>query len=201
MVHSTQTVHLSCIKNSTISKWTELSPEPRHLVVPSGACASETISELMVCLAQTVHLSCADTNTVSKQKEERVYKTHISYELHRVRPEQYLSLWYVRRKLCTCFASRLALFLKKWASTWAPSPSSTIRYVQNDFWAYGTSSANHAPILHWHLHSLQMERREIPHDPHHLGVPSGASKTIYEPMVCSTQSVHLSYAKISTISK
>ena len=26
-------------------------------------------------------------------------------------------------------------------------------------------------------------QNEIPHDPHHLGVPSGVSKTISEPMV------------------
>jgi len=42
---------------------------------------------------------------------------------------------------------------------------------------------------------------EIPHDPHHLGVPSGASKTISEPMVRSAQTVHRSCIKISTISK
>jgi hypothetical protein len=40
-----------------------------------------------------------------------------------------------------------------------------------------------------------------PPDPRHQGVPSGASKTIYEPMVCSVQTVHLSGIKISTISK
>jgi hypothetical protein len=28
-----------------------------------------------------------------------------------------------------------------------------------------------------------MDRKKIPHDPLHLGVPSGASKTISEPMV------------------
>jgi hypothetical protein len=44
-------------------------------------------------------------------------------------------------------------------------------------------------------------KREIPHDPHHLGVPSGASKTISEPMVCSTQTVHLSCIMTTTISK
>jgi hypothetical protein len=42
---------------------------------------------------------------------------------------------------------------------------------------------------------------EIPHDPHHQGVPSGVSKIISEPMVPSTQTVHLSRIKISTISK
>ena len=31
---------------------------------------------------------------------------------------------------------------------------------------------------------------EIPHDPRHLGVPSGASNTIFEPMVRSAQIVH-----------
>jgi hypothetical protein len=47
------------------------------------------------------------------------------------------------------------------------SPSGTIRSIQNGFWAYGTSSANHAPILRRHLNCLQMERRENPQDPHH----------------------------------
>jgi hypothetical protein len=46
-----------------------------------------------------------------------------------------------------------------------------------------------------------MQRREIPHDPRHLGVHSGAPRMIYEPMVRLTQTVHLSWAKISAISK
>ena len=77
IVHSTQTVHLSCVKINTISKQTEneLPLEPRHLVVPSGA--SKTISEPMVRLAQTVHLSCTDTNNVSKEKEVRFHMTHV----------------------------------------------------------------------------------------------------------------------------
>jgi hypothetical protein len=76
MVHSMQIVHLSCIKISTVSKWTVLSLEPRHLRVPSGA--SKLISELMVHLVQTVHLSCTDTNIVSKRKEVRFDATHIT---------------------------------------------------------------------------------------------------------------------------
>jgi hypothetical protein len=46
-----------------------------------------------------------------------------------------------------------------------------------------------------------MERSEIPHDPHRLGVPSGVSNMISEPMVHSTQTMHLSCIKITTISK
>jgi hypothetical protein len=71
-----QTVHLSCIKISTVSKHTELSLEPHHLGVPSGA--SKMISELTVHLAQTMHLSCTDSNTVSKDKELRFHMTHVS---------------------------------------------------------------------------------------------------------------------------
>jgi hypothetical protein len=37
--------------------------------------------------------------------------------------------------------------------------------------------------------------------PHHLGVPSGASKTISKSMVHLVQTVHPSCVKISTISK
>jgi hypothetical protein len=99
--------------------------------------------------------------------------------------------------------SSLALSQKgpKRASTWVPSPSGTIECVQNDLWAYGTSSTNHAPILHRHFHYLQTERSEITHDPCHLEVPSGASKTISKPKLHPTQTVHLSSIKISTVSK
>jgi hypothetical protein len=63
------------------------------------------------------------------------------------------------------------------------------------------SSANHAPILDRHYHYLQTKRSEIPHYPHHLEVPSSASKMIFEPMVRLTQTVHLSSIKISTVYK
>jgi hypothetical protein len=56
-------------------------------------------------------------------------------------------------------------------------------------------------IVHRHKHHLQRDQNEIPHDPHHVGVSSGASKTILEPTVRSVQTVHLSCVKISTISK
>jgi hypothetical protein len=44
-------------------------------------------------------------------------------------------------------------------------------------------------------------QNEIPNDARRLGVASGASKTIFKPMVCSAQTVHLSCVKISTFSK
>jgi hypothetical protein len=110
MVRYTLTVHLSCTRISTISKRTKLSLEPRQLGVPSGA--SKMIFEPMVRLAQTVHLYCTDTYTVFEQKEVRFHITHVTEEFHLIRPNRFLSLWYVRRKPGTYLASRLALSLK-----------------------------------------------------------------------------------------
>ena len=44
-------------------------------------------------------------------------------------------------------------------------------------------------------------KNEISHDPHHLGVPSGASKMISEPMVHLAQTMHLSLTNTNTVSK
>jgi hypothetical protein len=145
-VHSMQTMHLSCIKISTIAKQTELSLEPLHLRVPLGV--SNTISERIVRLPQTVHLPYTNTNTEFKRKEVWFYVTHIPYEFHQVRPKRFLSL----HKPCIYLEWRLALHPKgqKRGSTWASLPSGTIRCIQNNIWAYGTSSTNYAPILHRH---------------------------------------------------
>jgi hypothetical protein len=85
-------------------------------------------------------------------------------------------------------------------STWASSPRSTIGCVQNDFWAYSIFSTNRAPILNRHQHYLQMDQNDIPQDPCHLLVLSGASKMISEPVLRSAQTMCLSCVKISTIS-
>jgi hypothetical protein len=46
-----------------------------------------------------------------------------------------------------------------------------------------------------------MDQNEHPLEPRHLGVPSGAFKTISEPAVRLAQTVHLSYIDTNTISK
>jgi hypothetical protein len=81
------------------------------------------------------------------------------------------------------------------------SPRSSIGCVQYNFWAYGTLGTNCAPILCQDWHCLLTDSNELPLEPCHLGVPPGASKMIFEPMVRSAQTVHLSCGKISTISK
>jgi hypothetical protein len=46
-----------------------------------------------------------------------------------------------------------------------------------------------------------MDRNEIEFDPRHLGVPSGASNMIFEPMIHSVQTMHLSCEEINSNSK
>jgi hypothetical protein len=193
-VHLAQTVHLSWNKISTISKRTKTSfPfEPRHLGVPFDA--SKTISEAMVQLAQNMHLSCTESNTVSKRTETSFHLSLVTQEYHPVHPKQFLSLWYIWCKPCTYRAMKLTLSPKgsKRDSTWQTSPRISIRGVQNDFWGFGMFGTNCGSILH---------RNTILHDPHHLGVPSGASKMISKPTVHSASTVYLSWIKISTVSK
>jgi hypothetical protein len=74
MVRSTQTVHVSWIMISTISKWTKLSLEPRHLGVTSGA--SKMIFTLMVHTMQTTHLSCINICTISERTKPGLEPHH-----------------------------------------------------------------------------------------------------------------------------
>jgi hypothetical protein len=107
--------------------------DQRHLAVPS--CVSKMISEPTVHSVLTVLLTSTDTNTISKQTISRFHKIHVTYKFHRVRLKYYPSLWYVRHKLRTYLASRLALSPNgpKRASTLPSSPRSTIGCVQKDF--------------------------------------------------------------------
>jgi hypothetical protein len=126
----------------------EIPHDPRHLRVPSGA--SKTTSEAMVRSSHTVHLSCVKVSNIFERFGSSFHLSLITKEYNRVRPKRFLSLGYIRCKPCTYLASRFAVSPNELnqASTWASSPRSTIRCVQNVFWAYGTFGANHAPILH-----------------------------------------------------
>jgi hypothetical protein len=46
-----------------------------------------------------------------------------------------------------------------------------------------------------------MDLNELPVEPHNLGVPSGASKMISEPMVRLAQTVHLLCTETNNVSK
>jgi hypothetical protein len=112
-------------------------------------------------------------------------------------------LIYVSRKPCTYLALTLILSPNglKQDSTRPISPRRSIGCVQNNFWACATFGTNLAPFLCHDQLYLQTDQNEHPRVPRHLGVPSSTSKMLFEPMVRSTQTVHLSCVKISTISK
>jgi hypothetical protein len=81
------------------------------------------------------------------------------------------------------------------------SPRSFIGCIQNNFWSYDKFDTNHAPILRQDKHYLQTEWNELPLEPHHLVVPSGAAKMIYEPTVHLAQTKHLSCTDTNAVSK
>jgi hypothetical protein len=175
--------------------------ELHHLRVLSGV--SKTIFEPTVCLAQTMQLSCTDTNTISKWTKTRFDMTHVTLEFHRVRPRQFLMLWYVWHKPCTYLALRLALSSNglNRASTWDSSPRSIIRCIQNDFSACGTFDAKPCTYLASRLALYQMNWVKHLLELRYLGVVLGASKTISEPTVCLAETMHLSCTDTNTISK
>jgi hypothetical protein len=71
----------------------------------------------------------------------------------------------------------------KWDSTWLTSPRSSIGCFQYYFQAYGPFDANRAPIFHKRASTW------------------GLSKTIFMPIVCSVQTMHLSCTDTNTVSK
>jgi hypothetical protein len=46
-----------------------------------------------------------------------------------------------------------------------------------------------------------LDQNELPVEPRDLGVPSGASKMISEPMICLVQTIHLSCTHTNNVSK
>jgi hypothetical protein len=144
--------------------------DPCHLWVPTGA--SKMISDPMVYLVQTMHLSGA-----------------------RVRPKQFLSLWYVRRKPCSYLAPTLTTSPNrlKWDSTWSTSPRNSIGCVQNYFEPLVRSTQTMhlscikiSTISKWTKRSFQLSLVT------YQGVSSSSSKMISEPKVRLVQIVHLS---------
>jgi hypothetical protein len=113
------------------------------------SCIEYVQTEPMVRLAQTVHLSCVKIGTISKQTEMSFHLSLINLESTRCIQNDFLTLWYIWHKHCTYLPLTLTPSWNrpKRDSTWATSPRCSIGFVQNDFQAYHTFGANHAPIL------------------------------------------------------
>jgi hypothetical protein len=81
------------------------------------------------------------------------------------------------------------------------SSRSSTGCIQDAFRAYGTFDTNRAPILRQDVHYLQTDSSKLPLEPRHLGVSSGVSKMISEPMVRLAQTAHQSCSDTNTVSK
>jgi hypothetical protein len=155
-----------------------MSPNRYLVVVPSGV--SKTISSLWYVQRKLcTYLASILTLSPNGPKRGSTWPESPRCSVGCFQSD-FLSLWYVQCKPCTYLVSKLALSLNgpKGHSTWASSPRSTIGCVQNDFSAYGMFGTNYGPIFLRHKHYLHMYRNNIPIDPCHLGIRSGASKTI-----------------------
>jgi hypothetical protein len=86
MVRSTQTLHLTCVKISTISnelnQASTWASSPRSTI---GCVQNDFLAYGM--FSTNLHLSCTDTNTISKCTKTRFHMTHITLEFHWVRPK------------------------------------------------------------------------------------------------------------------
>jgi len=130
---------------------------------------------------QTVQLSCIKISTISEQTKSSLHLSLFNYEYHRVCLNWFLSLWCIRRKLCTYLLPKLILSLSepKQDSIRHTSSRSYIRYVLIDFWAYRMFHSNRASILHQDYQFLQTDQTKLSLEPLDLGVPSGASKMVF----------------------
>ena len=73
--------------------------------------------------------------------------------------------------------------------------------VQIDFQTFGMFHANRAPILHQDQHYHQTDRTELPLEPLHLGVQTGALKMVSQTMLHYVQTLHLSCTETNIVSK
>jgi hypothetical protein len=149
MVCSMQTVHLSWVKISTISKPTETSfhlsliTEEYHRVCPKWFRSQWYVwRKPCTNLAPTLHNLQRETSDIPQDPRHLGVPSGVSKMISEPMVHS--------RQTVHPLALRLALYLQgsKWAFTWASSPSGTNECVINNFWACGTSGANHAPILH-----------------------------------------------------
>jgi hypothetical protein len=181
LVHSAQTMHLSCIKISTISNklnqtstWAS-SPRSTIRCVQNNFWAYGIFSTNHApILNRHQHYLQMGQNDIPQDPCHLLVLSDASKMISKpvLRSAQTVRLSCVK-------ISNISNELNQ-ACTWASSPRSIIGCIQNNFWSYGMFSTNRAPILHRHQHYLQMDQNEIPHNPRHLGVPSSASKMIYE---------------------
>jgi hypothetical protein len=148
MVHSAQTVLLSCSEINAISKRTEMSFYLTHVTLEYHRVRQNDFQAYGPFGANCAPMLRRDLHYVQTDRN-KLHWTYITEEYDLVSPKPFPCPWYIWHKPCIYLAPRLKLSPNgtKWASNWFTSPRSTIKCVQNDIWAFGTFGANRASIL------------------------------------------------------
>jgi hypothetical protein len=148
VVHSMQTVQLSYVKFSTISKElnqaTTWASSPRCTIgcVQNDFWAYDMFSTTCACILHWhQHYLQMDQNDVPHDPRHLGVPFGASKMISEavVHSAQTLHLSCVKISTISCKLNQ--------ASTWASKPRSTIGCIKNDFWAYGRIGANRAPML------------------------------------------------------
>jgi hypothetical protein len=117
--------------------------------------------------------------------------TRITYEFHWVCPNRFLSLWYLDQNVhLSCV--KISTISKR------TETSFHMTHVTKQLHRVHPTRL----LSLWYIrHNLQTDRNKLPLKAHHLGVPSGVSKTISEPMVYLAQTMLLSCSDANTFFK
>jgi hypothetical protein len=148
-VRSTQTMYLSCINISTISKQAETSFHLNLVTYRYHQVRPKWFLNLWYIYRKPcTYLALKLTRSPNGKKWDSTWPTSLRSFIGCVQNDGRANGTFDANAL----ASRLALSPNrpKQAFTWASSPRSTIGCVGKDFWADGTFGANRAPILHQH---------------------------------------------------
>jgi hypothetical protein len=139
MVHSAQTVHLSCVK---ISIYPNKSKRASTWAYSTWSTVWYVWRKPCTYLASTL----APSRNGPKRGSTSTASPRSSIGFVQNDFHAYGMFW---RKPCTYLALTQTPTPNgpKWDMTWPTSPLSSIGCVQNDFRAYGTFSVNNAPIL------------------------------------------------------
>ena len=149
MVCSIQTVHLSCIKISNISKQTEPSFHLSLFILEYKQVRQKWFLRLW-CIRHKLctYLAPKLTLYTNIPKRDSIWHTSSKSSIGCVQIDFWAyGTFYAK---CTYLASRLAVSPSRPnpACTWASSSRSTNRCAQNGFLGYGALGTNYAPILH-----------------------------------------------------
>jgi hypothetical protein len=150
LVHSTQTVHLSCTEINTISKQTKTSFHLTHVTLKYHRVRPKwflglwyVLHKLCTYLAPILTHLQMDRNKLSLD----IHYIGVLLGVPKVISKPVVHFTQIMD--LSCVEIRSISKQVEMSLPLDPSPRSTIRYVQNDLWAYGTFGANHTPILRW----------------------------------------------------